>query len=240
MTKGANNRLNIGFGTLAPLLVVVIATGWLLGCTASRNSKSAVSADAIASNEQTEEAAAEQSEEEEFLSALKEPDDPDLYIIRPSDKIRIKVFDEEELDGEHVVDSAGNVLLELIETVKIGGLTLKAAKEHVLSRYEAEYLFDPKITLSIVEKAKRRFVILGQVRNPGYYEVPRSIKLDIFQAIAMAGGYTRIAGKVTIKRTTSRGETSMKFRLSRLKKKPKSEVPLVAEDDTVIVGESWF
>ena len=233
-------KLELGFGTIIQVLALLLSIGSISGCDASRAINGNDSVEKSAPKKQQGEPSAEESEEDAFLAALTDPNDPTLYIIRPGDKIRIKVFDEDELNGEHTVDSAGIIILELIESVKIGGLTVKAAKEHIHSKYETDYLFEPKITLSVIEKAKRRFVILGQVQSPGYYSVPRSIKLDIFQAIAMAGGYTRLAGKVTIKRTTSRGETSKKFRLSRLKKKPKSEVPLVAENDTIIVGESWF
>ena len=52
--------------------------------------------------------------------------------------------------------------------------------------------------------AKRRFSILGQVNRPGSYEMPESSPggIDLLEAIAMAGGYTRIAApeRITVRR----------------------------------------
>lgn len=169
-----------------------------------------------------------------------EEDRPDLYVLRAGDKIRVRVYGEDDLDVEQTIDSSGTVNLELIEFTRVAGLTVRAAKAHIKEKYELDFLNNANVSITVVEKAKRRFVVLGQVRNPGYYEVPRSLKVDIFQAIALAGGYTRIAGKVTIKRTTSQGQQIIKHSLRKLRRRKGSEVPLVAEDDTIIVGESLF
>ncbi len=166
--------------------------------------------------------------------------DPELYILGANDQIEVSFFEEKELNATKTIDEAGNVRLDLIGSVKLDGLSVIAAQNLIRDKYKADYLQDPRITVSIVQRAKKRFVILGQVRSPGYYEVPRSIRLNIFQAMALAGGYTRLAGRVIIKRTTSRGEVIQKFRLKRLEKKPQNEIPIVAEDDTIIVGETYF
>lgn len=178
--------------------------------------------------------------DQELKERLENASDPQLYVIGPNDKVSVKVFQEAELDSSQTVDAGGNIRLELIDTVKIGGLSVVEAQKLIQKKFAEDYLQDPRVTLNIVERAKKRFVILGQVRSPGYYEVPRSIRLNIFQAMALAGGYTRLAGKVIIKRTTSRGEEIRKFRLKRLENKPQNEIPIIAEDDTIIVGETYF
>lgn len=167
-------------------------------------------------------------------------EESDLYIIRKGDKLEVKMFDEPDLTATQVVDGSGRLNLELIGRIKVAELSVKQTQALIEQRYEADYLINPRATVTVTEKAQRRFVILGQVRSPGFYEVPRSLKLNVFQAIALAGGYTRIAGKVTIKRTTTEGEEIERFRIRTLRRKPKNEIPLVAEDDTIIVGESLF
>lgn len=169
-----------------------------------------------------------------------DPNDPNEYVIQPGDNIQIKVFEETGLDAEQRVDRGGFLNLQLLQRVKIGGLTVVKAKEMLELKYSEGYLIEPSVTVVVIEKALRRFIILGQVRSPGFYEVPRSLKVDILQAIAIAGGYTRIAGTVMIKRTTDDGELKKKFSLRKLRKKPKHEIPMVVEDDTIIVGESLF
>ena len=161
-------------------------------------------------------------------------------MIRPGDTVEITIYDEDDLKSKQTVDSTGHINLQFIQRVKISDLTVRKSEELIESKYGADYLIEPDARVSVIEKAKRRFVILGQVRSPGFYEVPRSLKVDVLQAIAIAGGYTRIAGNVLIKRTTSEGELKKKFSLRKLRKKPRDEIPLVAEDDTIIVGESLF
>ena len=165
---------------------------------------------------------------------------PTAYVIRPGDKVEIKVTGEEDLTATKTVDGSGYVNLDLVERVEIGGLTVEAAENLIESDYGKDFLIEPNVSLTVIEKAQRKFVILGQVRSPGYYSVPRSLKVDVLQAIAIAGGYTRIAGNVLIKRTTSTGEVKRKFSLRRLRKGARSDIPIVAEDDTIIVGESLF
>src|SRR5437667_11017119 len=57
--------------------------------------------------------------------------------------------------------------------------------------------------------AKRRFSMLGQVNRPGSYEMPETSPggIDLLEAIAMAGGDTRIAApdRVTVRRHTAAG-----------------------------------
>lgn len=181
---------------------------------------------------------AKQLEDSPFFNE-EEEEDPELYVLRKGDRISVTVYGEDDLRIEQIIDGSGTVNLKLLEFTRVAGRTVKDAKAHIKERYEKDFLNNAAVSIAVVEKAKRRFVVLGQVRSPGYYEVPRSLKVDIFQAIALAGGYTRIAGRVTIKRTTSQGEEILKFKLRSLRKRG-TEIPLVAEDDTIIVGESLF
>jgi len=59
--------------------------------------------------------------------------------------------------------------------------------------------------------AKRRFSILGQVGRPGSYEMPESVqRYRLLEAIALAGGYTRIAAPERIQ-CDGRLRTGTKF-----------------------------
>jgi protein involved in polysaccharide export with SLBB domain len=169
-----------------------------------------------------------------------DPDDPAEYVIRPGDEIEVVISEEPDLKTTQTVDSSGHINLQFVKRVKIGELTVKKSEDLIAFKYKEDYLIEPSATVSVIKKAKRRFVILGQVSSPGFYEIPRSLKVDILQAIAIAGGYTRIAGTVLIKRTTSDGELKKKFNLRKLRKMPLHKIPIVAEDDTIIVGESLF
>jgi protein involved in polysaccharide export with SLBB domain len=77
--------------------------------------------------------------------------------------------------------------------------------------------------------------VLDEVRNPGTYSLPRNKKIDISQAIAMAGGPTRVgSSKVTIDRLEGTDRKTLKVDVS----KP-NEV-IVQPDDKIKVGEKFW
>jgi polysaccharide export outer membrane protein len=105
-----------------------------------------------------------------------------------------------------------------------------------------DYLVNPQVSLSIVEFAKRRFTVLGEVQRPGAYDLPEDQSLNLLQAISMAGGYTRIAapGKVTVQR--QEGEKRLIFPLDAkaMSKDKNIKVFEILPEDTITVGESIF
>jgi len=233
----------LGLSTLYALLVAFVLGQGGLQLSAQETTKESAPAEKSEKDAAKKEDTKEGKEKAEVSPFFKNPtfEDPDLYVIRPADKVEVKVFNEADLDrSDLTVDEAGRVNLELIGRVTIAGKTVKDAQALITKMYDADFLIDPLVRLTVLEKAKRRFVILGQVRNPGFFEVPRSLRLDILQALALAGGYTRIAGKVTHKRTTRDGEEVKRYSIKQLKRMKQSELPMIFEDDTVIVEESFF
>jgi len=91
--------------------------------------------------------------------------------------------------------------------------------------------------------AKRRFSILGQVSHPGSLEMPEGSPggIDLLEAIALAGGYTRIAApeRITIRRHNANGDQIFKVNAKRFNKANGGSF-LVEPGDTITVGESIF
>src|SRR5690349_17953241 len=48
------------------------------------------------------------------------------YLLGPGDKVRIVVFEEQQLSGEFIVANDGGVAVPLIGEVKAGGLSINA------------------------------------------------------------------------------------------------------------------
>jgi len=65
--------------------------------------------------------------------------------------------------------------------------------------------------VTILEYAKRRFTVLGQVQKPGTFEIPSEESVNLLEGIAMAGGFTRLANsaKVTVTRTVNRKKVTL-------------------------------
>ena len=132
------------------------------------------------------------------------------YVLSANDLIRVEVYKEADLGTSTRVDQDGTVFLPLVETVKIGGLTVAEARELVRQLYEKDYLRAAHVIITVVESGKtniapvlkpkaEKFTIFGEVKKPGNIEIPEGEKLDIVRAIAMADGFTQLAKKNSVK-----------------------------------------
>ncbi|MDF8334976.1 polysaccharide biosynthesis/export family protein [Novosphingobium cyanobacteriorum] len=126
----------------------------------------------------------------------------DAYRLGTGDKVRIIVYNEENLSGEFLVSDDGSLSLPLIGAVPVKGRTPADVAVDVRNRYADGYLRDPRVSLDVL--TYRPFFILGEVSKPGTY--PYSNNLTVMEAVATAEGYTYRANKrkVLIKRA---GET---------------------------------
>ncbi len=117
------------------------------------------------------------------------------YTLQPGDFLRIMVFGVEELSGDFKIDSKGNVTIPLIGDLHAHGLNKTNLKNTITQKLvDGKYYKDPKVTVEII--GMQPFYILGEVNNPGSYEYHPD--LNIFKAIAIAGGYTPRASKEKI------------------------------------------
>jgi protein involved in polysaccharide export with SLBB domain len=169
---------------------------------------------------------------------------PSGYVLRANDQIAVEVFGEDDLRTNTRLNGEGNLSLPLIGSIHLAGMTLAQATSKVTELYARDYLVNPKVTLTLVGYAKRRFTILGQINRPGSYEMPEGSPdgVDLLEAIAMAGGYTRIAApeRITVRRRTASGEDQiLRVDAKRLAKRAGENFE-VKPGDTVTVAESLF
>ncbi len=103
-------------------------------------------------------------------------------------------------------------------------------------------MVNPQVNLTITEYAKRHFTIIGQVQKPGSYDIPDEQQIDLLDAIAMAGGFTRIANQsnVSLKRLVNEKETVYKLNPKRMAKESNQSIFKIQEGDTIVVYESIF
>jgi len=156
----------------------------------------------------------------------------------------VEVFGEDDLRTNGRLNGEGNLSLPLLGSVRLSGLTLTQAASRLTELYGRDYLVSPKVNVTLVGYAKRRFTILGQVNRPGSYEMPEGSPggVDLLEAIAMAGGYTRIAApeRVSVRRqSTAGGDQVMKVDAKRLTRSGGGSF-LVVPGDTITVAESIF
>lgn len=164
------------------------------------------------------------------------------HRLGTNDKIQIIVYQEDDLDTTVTLDDKGIVMLPLLGKVKLGGLTVEAATEMIQAAYGKDYLVNPEVNIMVLQYAQRQFSVLGEVQRPGSFDMPENEHFNILEAIAMAGGYTRLGSpsKVTVRRVVN-GETVIyKIDTDAAAREKSAKLFEILPDDIVNVGERTF
>ena len=168
---------------------------------------------------------------------------PAGYVLRPNDQVTMEVYGEDDLRASGRLNPEGNLSVPLLGSVHLGGLTLTQATSKLTELYGRDYLVNPRVNVSLLSYARGRFSILGQISRPGTYEMPDASPggIDLLEAIAMAGGYTRTAApeRITVRRHNGSGDQILKVNAKRFTKGTGGGF-LVLPGDAISVGESIF
>jgi polysaccharide export outer membrane protein len=163
------------------------------------------------------------------------------YILSSGDTLDLMVYREPDLGMRSKIARDGRVQLPLLGEVKVAGMSVRDAQEHIRKLYDADYLVDPQIYLNISSYTQRKITVIGQVSRPGSYELQGNESLGILEAIGMAGGFTRIADtkNVVVKRRTGEKVETIKVNTKRLESEDGGSFQ-VLPGDILTVGESWY
>jgi protein involved in polysaccharide export with SLBB domain len=169
---------------------------------------------------------------------------PTGYILSANDQVAVEVFGEEDLRTNGRLNGEGNLSVPLIGSVHLAGLTLTQAASRLTDLYARDYLVNPRVNVMLVGYAKRRFTMLGQINRPGSYEMPDGSPegIDLLEAVAMAGGYTRIAApeRISVRRHSNSGKDEIiRVDAKRLARGDRGNFT-VLPGDAITVGESIF
>ena len=113
------------------------------------------------------------------------------FTLGPGDRIRVTVYEHEDLSGNYHLDDSGRISLPLIRGINAKGLTLPELEQKIARELAKNYIVKPNVSVDVLEL--RPFCILGEVRNPGCFSHIHG--MTSAQAIAKAGGYTYRAYK---------------------------------------------
>ena len=164
------------------------------------------------------------------------------YVLCPSDLVQVKVYQEDDLESKLRISRDGTTSFPLIGVINLGGKTVAQAAALLREELGKDYLVNPQVTVTVLEYAKRRFTVLGQVQRPGSYEIPNEESVVFLQAIAMAGGYTRLANRanVTVTRTIDGRKTALTLDMNRATNDQKTPQFIIQPDDIITVSERIF
>ena len=171
------------------------------------------------------------------------------YIIALTDRLRVLVFQEENLSTVQRVDSKGRINPPLAGSVQVVGLTIEEAERAVEEAFRNQRILrSPKVSITVEEYAAREVIVQGEVQAPGRISLPIESGMTVLDAITKAGGFTDVAqGKaVTVTRQNPDGtkETKTVDVISALRgRETSTEVDsslLLLPDDIVYVPIKFF
>ncbi|MCX7886317.1 MAG: polysaccharide export protein [Verrucomicrobiae bacterium] len=165
------------------------------------------------------------------------------YRIQPSDLLDIHVYQEPDLSLKVRVRPDGKISYPLLGSVAVAGLTVTEVQEKLTELLAKDYLVNPRVSVSVEPATSQKVLIIGQVKNPGSYEIPRHETLTVLQLIARAGGFTDIAAQNRV--TVIRGEGSKQKRIvvnvpAIISSGDRSKDIVLEPGDVVSVPETFF
>ncbi|HEV7258716.1 MAG TPA: polysaccharide biosynthesis/export family protein [Bosea sp. (in: a-proteobacteria)] len=110
------------------------------------------------------------------------------YIVRPDDKLKIKIFQYPELSGEYKVRANGTISIAPVGDVPVNGLSTKEIANKISDRFVRAGMSDkPGTSVEVLET--RPVYVLGDVQKPGEYQFRPG--MTVLQVVSLAGGWLR-------------------------------------------------
>lgn len=165
------------------------------------------------------------------------------YVIGAQDVLSITVFGETELSGRYTVEQDGTFTYPQLGRIKAGGQTLRALEAELKKQLADGYLKNPQVAVAVETYRSQRFLIMGEVRNPGEYQL--NGEMTLLAALVRAGSTTGTAGReAMIVRAPKKGSPAgtpgqtLTIDLDRLQAGDVSQNVVLMDGDTVNIPKA--
>lgn len=158
-------------------------------------------------------------------------------FIQYGDRIAVRVFGEPELtNDDYKITAAGNIEMPLAGEIPAVGRSLTDVRSDIVARLGSRYVRNPQVSVNIIER-KATFAVLGQVTQPGVYDV--SPDTTLLGALAAGRGTTQRAkfDEVIVLRDLNGKRMAARFDLDQIAT-GKAPDPQIITGDTIYVGFS--
>lgn len=163
------------------------------------------------------------------------------YKISPQDVLIIHIIGEQpDFPIEQRVSGEGYINFPFLETVKAAGKTTMEVAALIRKRLmDEDFFVDPQVLVNVKEYRQETVNVFGQVMKPGPVQLPAERRMDIVEAINLAGGFTGKAnrGKILL---TRKGETRTYSWDKLIRIQEDAEKVWMEPGDTIDVKESIF
>jgi polysaccharide export outer membrane protein len=164
---------------------------------------------------------------------------PAPYRIQVNDVLEFLFFKNTELNQVRTVGPDGEVSLQLVGSVRVGGRTTDEIAEELTTRYSKD-LVEPQVTVAVREFSGLKVYVGGEVNTPGIQAYRGG--LSALQAIVAAGGFKSTASLksvILIRKGEAGRPVGSQIDLSRVLKHAEFERDIaLAPSDIVFVPRS--
>jgi polysaccharide export outer membrane protein len=157
------------------------------------------------------------------------------YTINPGDILSVTVWKEEDLQRQVLVRPDGSFSFPLAGDIDARNKSVEQVQAELVSRLE-RFIPDPVVTVATEQILGNKVYVLGQVNRPG--EFIANTRMDVTQALAMAGGFTPFAqvNNVVILRRLGDEASSIGFKYGDIEKGKRLEQNILLQPgDTIVV-----
>lgn len=156
-----------------------------------------------------------------------------VYRIGPGDVLEVVLFDmiaPRQPDGyQRIVDARGTIDLPQLGTVPVNALTPDEVVE-VLKERMLPYVGNPLATVNVVSASQMTIHVMGAVRNPAPYFMPRA-DYRLLEALTAAGGFSETIPHVFVIRQVPLTQASKGAPPADIPRSRQSDQPSRSSDD---------
>ncbi len=156
------------------------------------------------------------------------------YAVKPGDILKVSVWKEPELQGPVLIRPDGGFSFPLVGEVDGRGKSV-AELQVIMAQRLSKYISDPVVSVSVTEIHGNKVYVIGQVAKPGEFIV--NPRVDVMQALSMAGGTTPFASlsNIIILRRTGATQTALRFDYTDVAKGRKLDDNIQLQSGDVVV-----
>jgi protein involved in polysaccharide export with SLBB domain len=127
------------------------------------------------------------------------------YRLGPGDQIFVQVQRHSDLNFSGAITSEGKIVMPVIGTVFLEGLTLEQAQATIRAQLN-QYYINPIVSVELLVQRPVVVTVTGEVARPGFYALPADSN-RLFTALTLAGGVNPASDLrgVQVRRTLGNG-----------------------------------
>ncbi len=156
-------------------------------------------------------------------------------MIAPGGKRRVTVLGADDMTGECVVTSEGDISIPVVGACRVAGKSADEAAVE-LQKSVRKFVKQPQVRVEILQRAASLVVISGRVKKPGPYGV--GSKTTLLELLGVAGGEDTNANLEAVSIVHADGKPAETVNLrSFVEGKSLTSNPLLANGDIIVIPE---